>query len=254
MGVWIVTMLSVLVVSLISFVGALTMTVRPDRMRKILLYMVSFAAGALLGDAFIHLLPEATEAGFGINISIYVLAGIATSFIVEKSVHLRHHHNGVDASHHYAQEGDANPFAILNLFGEAIHNFVDGIIIGASYLVSIPVGIATTLAVIFHEIPSELGDFGVLLHGGYHPRKALLYNFAVALTAFLGAAAALIAGVYIENAVQILVPFAAGTFIYIAGADLIPELHKETNPKKSFLQFIAFVIGMLVMASLILLE
>ena len=248
LNVWIYSLASVLIVSLISFVGLLTLAIKADKLKKILLYMVSFSAGALFGDAFIHLLPEAVEEmGFGLNISIYVLSGIGFFFIIEKFIHCRHCHIPTSKQH-------IHPFAMMNLFGDGVHNFIDGLIIAASYLVSIPVGIATTLAVILHEIPSEIGDFGVLLHGGFSKGKALFYNFVTALAAVLGAIVSLSISSYVENITVFLIPFAVGGFIYIAGSDLIPELHKEVEVKKSLLQFVAIVLGVLVMLSLLLLE
>ena len=246
--VWIYTLISVLIVSLLSFVGILTLSIKVDKLKKILLYMVSFSAGALFGDAFIHLLPEVVEeTGFGLNISFYLMFGIGFSFIIEKFVHWRHCHLPITKTH-------VHPFAIMNLVGDGVHNFIDGLIIGASYLVSIPVGIATTLAVILHELPQEIGDFGVLLHGGFSKLKALFFNFITALTAILGAVVSLLISSYVENITTFLIPFAAGTFIYIAGSDLIPELHKEVEVKKSLLQFIAIVLGVVIMLALLLLE
>lgn len=247
-NVWIYSLVSVLIVSLISFVGILTLSINTKKLRKILLYLVSFSAGALFGDAFIHLLPKIIEeVGFGLNISIYVLFGIAFSFIIEKFIHWRHCHIPHSEEH-------IHPFAMMNLFGDGVHNFIDGLIIGASYLVSIPVGIATTLAVILHELPQEIGDFGVLLHGGFSRAKALLFNFVTALTAVFGAVISLFISSYVENITTFLIPFAAGTFIYIAGSDLIPELHKEVKVKKSIFQFIAIVLGVLVMLLMLQLE
>jgi len=245
---WVYALISVLIVSLISFVGVLTFSIKTDKLKKVLLYMVSFSAGALFGDAFIHLLPEIIdEVGFGLEISIYVMFGIGFSFIVEKFVHWRHCHIPTSKQH-------VHPFAIMNLVGDSVHNFIDGLIIGASYLVSIPVGIATTLAVVLHELPQEIGDFGVLLHGGFSKFKALFFNFITALTAVAGAIFALLISSYVENITTFLIPFAAGTFIYIAGSDLIPELHKEVKVGKSLMQFIAIVLGVVVMLGLLLLE
>ena len=151
-------------------------------------------------------------------------------------------------------EDHPHPLALMNIVGDATHNFIDGLIIAGSYLVSIPVGIATTLAVIFHEIPQEIGDFGVLLHGGFSKQKALMFNFLSALTAILGAVVALLISSFVENITIFLAPFAAGIFIYIAGTDLIPELHKEVEVKKSFIQLLWFVLGIGVMLALLLLE
>jgi len=246
-NVWTYTLVSVFIVSLLSFLGVLTISVKADKLKKILLYMVSFSAGALFGDVFIHLLPEIVEeTGFSLKISIYVMVGIGFSFIIEKFIHWRHCHIHDSKEH-------IHPFAMMNLYGDGVHNFIDGVIIGASYLVSIPVGIATTIAVILHEIPSEIGDFGVLLHGGFSKGKALFYNFVTALTAVVGAIVSLLISSLVNDITTFLIPFAAGSFIYIAGSDLIPELHKEVEVKKSLLQFIAIVFGVLVMLVLLLL-
>lgn len=249
LDVWLYTLASVLLVSLISLVGVVTLSIKVDRLRKFLIYMVSFAAGALFGDAFIHLLPEIAEkAGFGLNISIYVLLGIGVSFIIEKVVHWHHFHFPLS-------EGHAHPFAIMNLVGDMVHNFIDGIIIAASYLININVGIATTIAVILHEIPQEISDFAVLLHGGFTKSKALFFNFLSALGALGGALVALMIGAAAEDITVFLIPFAAGSFIYIAGSDLIPELQKGVFEwRKSLLQFVAISAGAGVMAALILLE
>ena len=246
LNIWLYSLGSVVIVSLLSLVGIFTLTIKTEYLKKILIYMISFSAGALLGDAFLHLLPEVVaETGFTPKISLYVLTGIAASFIIEKVIHWRH-------CHHPTTDEHPHPFAWMNLFGDGAHNFIDGLIIGAAYLVSIPVGIATTLAVILHEIPQEIGDFGVLLHGGFSKRKALLLNFITALTAVLGVIVALIVSAYVENITHFLVPFAAGGFIYIAAADLIPELHKEVKIQRSLMQFLLFILGIGLMMLLLL--
>lgn len=252
--VWLYTLASVIFVSLISFIGASFLFMSHSKLRNVVLYLVSLSAGALLGDAFIHLLPEAVgEASFEPALSLYVLIGIVVSLAIEKTIHWQHPHGHIH-HHHHPSEEHIEPFAIMNLFGEAVHNFIDGLIIGASYLVSVPVGIATTIAVVLHEIPAELGDFGVLVHGGFSPKKALFFNFLVALTAILGAGAALLLSVYALSALTFLLPFAAGTFIYIAASNLIPEMQKETKPKTSVLQFLVFVSGIVLMYLITLLE
>ncbi len=210
--------------------------------------MVSFSAGGLFGDAFIHLIPEAVEeAGFGVDVSIFILSGIIVAFVVEKFIRWRHCHILTSDEHPHS-------FAYMNLVGDGVHNFIDGLIIGGSYMVSIPLGAATTLAVIFHEIPQEIGDFGILLYGGFTKSRALLFNLLTATTAIIGAIASLILGYYAEGFILFLVPFAAGEFIYIAGSDLVPELQKETNPSKSIFQLIAFLFGVLVLLSIVFLE
>ena len=248
---------SVVIVSLLSLVGLTAISIESDKLKKILIYLVSFSTGALLGDAFIHLLPEAVEesGGMTLGISISVLSGILLAFIIEKFIHWHHCHH--THSPECLKEHHANQiqsFAKMNLVGDSVHNFIDGLIIGGSYLVSFPVGVATTLAVILHEIPQEIGDFGILLYGGYEKKRALFLNFITALAAVAGAIVALFASTYIPNLTQFLIPFAAGGFIYIAGSDLMPELHKETDFKKSFIQLVAFVLGILVMMGMLLME
>lgn len=239
---------SVFAVSLISFIGLFTLSLSTTLLNRGLLYMISFSAGALFGDAFIHLLPEVVEEyGFGINISLFILSGIVFSFVVEKFIHWRHCHHPTTSNH-------PHPFALMNLVGDAVHNLIDGLIIGASYLISIPVGFATTIAVILHEIPQEIGDFGVLLHGGFSKKMALLLNFLTALVSFVGLFIALYLGVSTENMTMFLIPFAAGNFIYIAGSDLIPELHKEVGVTKSLSQLLTFLLGIAIMFALLLVE
>ena len=239
--------LSVIIVSLISLVGAISLPLSEKKLQSFLIYFVSFSAGAMLGDVFIHLLPEVTkEAGFTLEISTYVLIGIMTTFIIEKFIHWKHH---ADPEHNHA-----HPVTALTLIGDSVHNFIDGLVIGASYLVSFPVGLATTLAVILHEIPQEIGNFGILIHGGYTRTRALWFNFLTALTAVLGTTIALFIGNQMSKSVVLLSAFAAGNFIYIAASDLIPEMHKEVSVKKSSIQFLTMLLGIGVMLSLLLLD
>lgn len=239
--VWLYTLISVLIISLISLVGILIIVLGQKQIKSFLLFMVSFAAGAMLGDVFIHLLPELVEeTGFEISTSIYILAGILIFFILEKILHWRH-------CHHTATQSHTHPLAVMNLVGDAIHNFIDGALIAGSYLLSIPVGIATTIAVILHEIPQEMGDFGVLLHSGMKIKKALAFNFITALTAILGALIVLGLGVSGHNVTDKIIPITIGGFLYIANADLIPELHKDVVVKNSVIQLISFLVGVGVM-------
>lgn len=255
MGVWLYALGSVLLVSLVSFVGVFTLVLQEKQLKTFLLYFVSFAAGALFGDAFLHLLPDAIEesGGFPFSLSLLVLSGIVLSFIVEKVVHWQHCHH-LEHNHQTEKKMRVHTFAIMNLLGDGVHNFLDGLIIGASYLLSIPVGIATTLAVVFHEIPQEIGDFAVLLHGGFKKGEALFYNFLSAVAAFIGVILALVLSQYVSTLPLYLVPIAAGGFIYIAGSDLIPELHKEVKSWGSLLELGMFILGIAVMALLLLLE
>jgi zinc and cadmium transporter len=247
--IWLYAIASVFIISLISLVGIIFFSLNAEKLRKILIYFVSFSAGALFGDAFLHLLPHIVkEHGFTINISLFVLFGIIFSFIIEKFIHWKHCHGDLFDEKH------VHPFAIMNLVGDAVHNIIDGLIIGASFLASISTGIATSFAILFHEIPQEIGDFGILLQGGFKKTKALLFNFLIALSSILGVVLALILGTYVENITYFLIPFAAGNFIYIAGADLIPELHKDTKVSRSLMQLVTFIVGILIMVFVLLIE
>ena len=246
---WLLSIGAVLIISLISLIGVMAIWFKDKQLEKILLYLVSFSAGALLGDVFIHLIPEAIEeTGLSLSVSTFILFGIILSFIVEKFLRWRHCHIPTSIQHPHS-------FAYMNLFGDAIHNFIDGLIVGGSFIVNIPVGLATTLAVIFHEIPQELGDFGVLVHGGFSKKKALWLNLLTAITAVIGAIVALSFGSMIEGFTSLILAFAAGNFIYIAGSDLIPELRKdESDFKKSLFQVISIILGIVVMLLIIFLE
>lgn len=233
-------LLSVVIVSLISLIGALFFM---KNLNKVLLALVAFAAGAMLGSAFLHLLPEAVETGM--SAFVWVLGGILAFFILERVLHWHHHHtnkglkDGCCATH---------PFTWLILIGDGIHNLIDGAIIAAAWLVNPLVGVTTTIAIIAHEIPQEIGDFGVLLYGGFTKRKALFWNFISAIVAIFGALMVLGFSFYIN--MFWLVAFAAGGFIYIATSDLIPEMHKETNPKRTAAELTLFVAGIALMAGL----
>uniref|UniRef100_A0A7V0Z6Z6 ZIP family metal transporter n=1 Tax=candidate division WOR-3 bacterium TaxID=2052148 RepID=A0A7V0Z6Z6_UNCW3 len=242
------TLISVCLVSLISFIGVLSISIKKDRLNKILLLLVSFAAGSLFGDALIHLLPEAFEQiDNSLKTSLLVITGIFIFFILEKFVRWRHCHIPTSKDH-------PHPMVTMNLIGDLVHNLIDGMIIGASYSVNIPIGIATTIAVILHEIPQEIGDFGVFLHGGLSINMALMLNFLSALTAVIGGIISLIVGPAVRDYSIILLPLTAGGFIYIAGSDLIPELQGCETPRMSFSQLIAMACGVGLMALLILFE
>ncbi len=240
--------ISVIAVSLVSLLGVFSLSLNEDTLKKYINFFISLAIGALLGDAFIHIIPEAFESKLGVNISsILVIAGILIFFIIEKFIHWHHHGEDKEESH-------IHPMGKLILFTDGFHNFIDGAIIAASFMVSIPVGIATTIAVVLHEIPQEIGDFAVLIHAGYSKKKALFLNLISALASVLGLVVVLIFGNIVENAALWFIPIAAGGFIYIAVADLIPELHKTKNIKHSLVQIGIIIVGVLSMVALTLLE
>lgn len=248
MEIWIYTLVSVVIVSCISLVGLFFLSFNQEKLQKILLYLVSFAVGGLFGDAFIHLIPESfKQLGIGLQVSGYILLGVLVFFVLEKFLRWRHCHVATSSQH-------LHPVATLNLVGDGVHNLIDGMIIGASYLISFPIGITTTMAVILHEIPQEIGEFGILVHAGLPTTKAITFNFLSALTAVLGAIISLIIGPHIQGYAAHLLPITAGAFIYLAGSDLIPELHGcEPKVSTAFWQFILIILGISIMASLLFL-
>jgi zinc and cadmium transporter len=242
------TLISVLAVSLISLLGALVLMARQELSRKSVFILVSLAVGALLGDVFIHIIPEAfRESANPLHISLLIIAGILIFFVLEKVLHW-HHHTKEHAEEHPHAMGK------MVLVGDGVHNFIDGVIIAGSYMISFEVGLATTLAVVLHEIPQEVGNFGVLIHAGYSKAKALWLNFLSALAAILGAGITLLLGSSIEAFALLLLPLSAGGFIYIALSDLIPELQKEARTGRGAAQLTAIIVGVGAMSALLLLE
>jgi len=237
-------LLSTLLISLISLVGIFFITLKEQIFKKLLLLLVSFASGTLLGAAFLHLIPESLfpepSSTYNETAVIAILIGILAFFLLEKSL-WRHCHE---------RECPIHTFAYLDLLGDSVHNFIDGVIISASFLApptpNIPLGVAATLAVVAHEIPQEIGDFGILVYGGFSKVKALLYNFLTAIIAIFGATLMYFFSPLFPS-LEYLLAFAAGGFIYIATSDLIPELHKETQLSKSAAQFFLLLLGITLM-------
>jgi zinc and cadmium transporter len=239
---------SVVAVSLVSFVGVIAISITGRRLQSMLFVLVSLAAGAMFGDAFIHLLPESFEKSDAkTEISMLVLAGVFLFFILEKFLRWRHEHT-------LEADGSVHPLGYMNLFADGLHNLIDGVLIGASYLAGVQVGVATTIAVILHEIPQEIGDFGVLLHAGFSKKRAVLFNLLSASLAIAGALIALLAGSNTAGFTDLILPVAGGAFIYIAGSDLLPELQKEIGIYKSIVQLCAMAAGAGLMMILTLLE
>lgn len=241
-------LLATFAVSLISFVGALSLFLKDKFLNKILLVLVALSAGALMGGAFLHLLPEAIEtAGIEniLKVFVFTLLGFCLFYILEEFIKWHHHHS---TSH--AKEECIKPFSYLILFSDGLHNFLDGLIISASFVVSPVSGLATTLAVALHEIPQELGDFGVLVYGGLTKKKALLFNFLSALLAVFGGLVGFFLAKKIGFGIVYLLPFAAGNFIYIACSDLIPEIKKDFTPLKALAYFCVFILGIFLMLAM----
>ena len=248
MNIWLYSFASVFVVSLVSLIRIFTISFSEERLKKIILFLVSFAVGALFGDALIHLLPEAfSEIDSHAKVSLLVLFGILVFFALEKFVRWRHCHLPECDNHSHS-------VAAVNIFGNIVHNLIDGMLIGASYAMSFSLGIATTIAILLHEIPQEIGNFAILVHSGYKTRKAVMVNFLSALVAFLGVFFTLFLKNYATNFILYLVPITAGGFLYIAGSDLIPELKHETKIATSIGQLAGMILGIAVMAGLLLID
>ncbi len=232
-------LLSVVIVSSLSLLGALFLILRRKIFEQLITYTLAFSSGVLLATAFLDVIPESL--GVIPQSTFYLtLVGIVCFFAVEKFMHWHHHVEGDNTD-------EDKVVAYLSLAGDSIHNFIDGVIIAASFIVSVPLGITTTLAVIAHEIPHELSDFTILIYGGFSNRKALFYNFLSALTAVLGTVVMFLVSREIGNTVaKYMLPFAAGNFIYIALSDLIPELHKKRTLGTSLGQIAILILGIIV--------
>lgn len=235
-------LISTTIVSLLSLLGALFLLLNKQTFEKLITHSLALSSGVLLGTAFLDLLPESLHVLPDLAFPLTLL-GIIFFFSLEKLITWHHH---VEGDHHNEEKA----VAYLSLIGDGIHNFGDGAIIGAAFLISTPIGITTALAVIAHEIPHELSDFTILIHGGFSYGKALWYNFLSAVTAILGTIIVLsLAGVFAELH-QYLLPFAAGNFIYIASSDLIPELHKKSRLGTSLVQVTLLTLGIMLIAGM----
>ncbi len=226
---------------LIALIGVFTLTLNRKTLNKIIYGLVAFSAGALFSGAFLHMIPETLELASTNLVFGLVILGFSIFYLMERLLHWHHCHE---------EKCEVHSFTYLILFGDGIHNFIDGLIIAAGFAISVPFGIITTLLIIGHEIPQELGDFGVLIYGGFKVKKALLFNYLSQLTCVIGG----VIGYIFSSSSQVfstfLLPFAAGGFIYIAASDLIPSLHTEKNIKKAIISFSIFSIGVILMSAL----
>lgn len=227
----ILALLSVLLVSAISLVGGFFLLFKTN-VTRLLTFLVSFASGTLLGSAFFGLLPEGAALAGG-AVWTYFAFGMVSFFFIEFAFHW----------HHHGEREGPHPVTYLNLLGDGVHNFVDGMAIATTFAVNIQLGIVTTIAVIAHEVPQELSDFGILIHGGFTNSQALRWNFVSALTAVAGALVALYLTSITQAFPPILIPFLAGVFIYIGGVDLLPEVHRNPG-KRPLMAPLIFLVGL----------
>ncbi len=224
-----------LAVSLISLVGIFALLLKENILHKIVMALVALSAGGLIGGAILHLLPEAIGKSDSFFVYVYLLLGFILFFVMERFLRWRHCHEKTECSIH--------PVSYLNLIGDGVHNFFDGLVIGASFVVDIKFGVITTVAIILHEIPQELGDFAVCVYGGMSKYRALFLNFLAALTAIAGTLLGYYFSGRVEDFLVVILPFAAGGFIYIASCDLIPEIHKQADLKRAAASMEFFILG-----------
>ncbi|MBU0597159.1 ZIP family metal transporter [Patescibacteria group bacterium] len=232
---WII--LTTFLISSVALVGIFTLSLKEDFLNKILLTLVSLSSGTLLGGAFIHLIPEGVEQMNAEKFFLLVLTALILYLLIEKLLHWRHCHNTGGHCESHKVVGH------MNLIGDSVHNFIDGLIIATTFLVSVPLGITTAIAIGLHEIPQEIGDFGVLLYSGFKKKKALTLNFMVALMTVLGGVAGWFISSRVENVSVYFLPIAAGGFIYIAVSDLLPEMRKETSLGKFLFNLFIMLLG-----------
>ncbi|HDP74122.1 MAG TPA: ZIP family metal transporter [Candidatus Woesearchaeota archaeon] len=268
-------MVSVIAVSLIAVIAFIPFMLKKKVPDNVLLVLLSLSVGTLLGTVFFHFLPEAYEnaphehehehinehgheseliqdghqngAQHGFRVAIGVFSGFLAFFLLEKFIHYHHSHKK-NSKECRTGHGHAYRLAPINLIGDGVHNFVDGLVIAGSYIVSIPIGIAATISVIFHEVPQEIADFGILLYAGLSKKKALLFNFLSATTAILGVLISFLLHSRIQGFSFFLLPFSAGTFIYIAAANLVPELHQRCGLKETIIHILSIIFGLALMA------
>lgn len=233
------TFLSILSVSLISLAGIIFLVFSKSFFDKIQTLLVSFSIGSLLGGAILHLIPESMGHGHESAAPVLILASIVAFFILEKYLNIH--------THYRPEDRVIKSFGPLNIIADGFHNFLDGILIAAAFKVDPSTGVVATLAVLAHELPQEIGDFAVLVQAGYSKRRALFFNFLSALASFLGAGLVFILPYQSHELSHYILPLAAGGFIYIALADLIPELNHKKSVKASVLQIVFMLAGITIM-------
>ena len=225
-------------ITLCVWVAVIFLYFKKELLDRITLFLVALSAGALMGGAFLHLLPEALSEIEPNKMYLMVLIAFIFFFFMEKVLYWRHCHKG---------ECKVHTFGYMNLVGDALHNFIDGLVIASTFLTDYRLGIVTTLAIALHEVPQEIGDFGVLIYAGFKKKKALITNYLVALTVVVGGVVGCFIAIPLIGIIPYLLPFAAGGFIYIAASDLMPEIIRQENLKKSITTFLIFIIGIVIM-------
>lgn len=233
------------IVSFFSLSGILALSLREETLHRILFFLVAFSAGTILGASLFDLLPEAVELVEESVVFIYIAAGFVAFFFLERFIYWYHGHGHFgDIKEECGERASTRQFAYLNVLGDGIHNFIDGMIIATSFTVGLHVGVATTIAVIFHELPQEMGDYGILVYAGFERGKALILNFVAALSVVAGGVFASFFLETVDLLSGLLIAFSAGAFIYLAASELVPELKEEGDFKRSLVQFVVFLLGL----------
>jgi zinc and cadmium transporter len=245
MGYIIYALGSVMVVSLIAVIAGIPFFMKKQVPHSILIILMSLSVGTLLGGVFLHFLPELAEEGYTIFTALSIILGFLVFLLLEKFIHWHHSKKSEDACE--CGHSHAYHLAPLNIIGDGVHNFLDGLVIAGSYAVSLPLGIAATTSVIFHEIPQEIADFGILLYAGLSKTKAILFNFLSATAAIAGAVVGIIFAEKVHWFSDLIIPFAIGNFLYIAASNLVPELHKHCRISETILHIIAITTGVGIM-------
>ncbi|MCZ6602300.1 MAG: ZIP family metal transporter [Planctomycetota bacterium] len=229
---WIVG--SGLIMVALSMIGSVTLLLKQSTLEKVVLPLVAFSAGSLLGGAFLHMIPAAIEAdGPSLSLFVWILVGFTFFLLLEQYLHWHHAHTSSPES--------KEPLTYLILVGDALHNFIGGIAVAGAFLIDTRLGVAAWLAAAAHEVPQELGDFGVLLHGGWSKSRALVFNALSGTTFLIGGIITYMASSVVD--VTFLVPFAAGNFIYVAASDLVPEVNKHHQLRENMTHLASFIAG-----------
>jgi len=243
---WVVA--STFLISLIAWIGVLTLFLKEELLDKILLVLVALATGGLIGGAFLHLLPRAIQE-YGAEdttpLFLYLIFGFSLFYLLEQFINWHHSHT---ATHEH------QPVSYLVLVSDTLHNFIDGMVIAGAFLLGVDVGTVTAVAIALHEIPQEIGDFGVLVYSGFNRTQALVLNYLTQATVILGGVVGYYLAGVVEGIETFLLPFAAGNFIYIASSDLIPEIKHEENTQMAVVYFGVFLFGVLLMLGIRLLR
>ena len=231
---------SAAIISLISVFAAIPFFITKKVSDRVQLILLSVSVGALLGAVFLDFVPELAEHGYNEMTAAIIILGVLVFFVIERLVH---HHHGKPESMGGSAHGHAYHLAPVNLIGDGIHNFLDGMVIGSTFLVSPALGVSASISIAFHEIPQEIADFGVILYSGYSRKKALFFNFLSALTAMLGVAIAFLLSSSVESFTEFAIPFACGNFIYIAATNLLPQLHRHCSARETVEHILAIILG-----------